>query len=64
MRRKLTGLGLVALMALGGCADMTTMQRVGTGAVVGAVAAGLLGANVGWGATAGVAGGLLSKSVN
>lgn len=64
MSRRLIMLGLVSVLALGGCANMTTMERVGTGAVVGAVAAGLIGANLGWGITAGVAGGLLSQSVN
>jgi hypothetical protein len=53
----------VVILGLAGCSGMTTLERVGTGAAVGGVAAAVLGANLGWGITAGVAGGLLSRAI-
>ncbi|MEM1130008.1 MAG: hypothetical protein AAGH83_05725 [Pseudomonadota bacterium] len=54
------GFAVLALLGLAGCADMSTAQRSVLGAVGGVAVAGAVGASMGWGATIGVAGGLLS----
>ena len=64
MKRKLIACGaLAAVISLAGCANMTdTQRRTGTGAAIGAAAAGALTGEWGWaavGAAAGAAGGYL-----